>query len=302
MKIKYWIKAARLRTLPLAFSCILISASLALINKIEFSFTVFSLLIATTLSLQILSNFANDYGDAIKGSDEIRTGEERMVQAGKISIKAMKIAIVLFSLISLLIGLLLILKVFKEKEIFKILVFLILGIISIIAAIKYTVGKSAYGYKAFGDLAVFLFFGIIGVMGSYYLLTQSYHWKTIPAALFTGCLSCGVLNLNNLRDFENDRINKKTTLVVKIGVENAKNYHFGLLVTSFISFLLLLKNTTLLYVLSAIPLIILFKHLYFMRNEKDLKKLDGQLKVVALTCFLSSLLCFIVGLFYSFCS
>lgn len=137
-------------------------------------------------------------------------------------------------------------------------------------------------------------------MGSYYLLTQSYHWKTIPAALFTGCLSCGVLNLNNLRDFENDRINKKTTLVVKIGIVNAKIYHFGLLAISFISFLLILKNTTLLYISSAIPLIILFKHLYFVRNEKDLKKLDGQLKVVALTCFVSSFICFLVGLFYSF--
>ena len=97
------------------------------------------------------------------------------------------------------------------------------------AAIKYTVGKSAYGYKAYGDLSVFIFFGVVGVIGSYYLFTKNFHWITFPGALFTGLMSCGVLNLNNMRDYENDKKNNKVTLVVKMGMKKSKKYHFLLL-------------------------------------------------------------------------
>ena len=226
MKIKYWIKAARLRTLPLAFSCILLSSSLVIINHIELSFKVLFLTLSTTLLLQILSNFANDYGDAVKGADKNRTGEQRMVQSGKISKSQMKLVIVVISIITLLVGLFLIFSVF-QKDIFKILIFLFLGIGSIIAAIKYTVGKSAYGYKAYGDLSVFIFFGMVGVIGSYYLFTKNFHWITVPGALFTGLMSCGVLNLNNMRDYENDKKNNKVTLVglnYKDNFNNAQNF------------------------------------------------------------------------------
>ena len=181
MKFKYWIKAARLRTLPLAFSCILLSASLVLINQGNLSFNILLLTLTTTLLLQILSNFANDYGDAIKNADKNRIGEQRMVQSGKISKYQMKIAIVIFSILSFIIGFYLVFNVFQD-EIFKILIFISLGIGAIVAAIKYTVGKSAYGYKAFGDLSVFIFFGIVGVIGSYYLFTKNFHWLTIPGA------------------------------------------------------------------------------------------------------------------------
>ena len=175
-----------------------------MINHIELSYKVLFLTLTTTLLLQIVSNLLMIMAMQ-KGADKNRNGEERMVQSGKISKFQMKVAIVILSIITLIVGFYLIFSVF-QTDIYKISIFLILGISSIIAAIKYTVGKSAYGYKAYGDLSVFIFFGMVGVIGSYYLFTKNFHWITIPGALFTGLMSCGVLNLNNMRDYENDII------------------------------------------------------------------------------------------------
>ena len=296
MKIKYWIKAARLRTLPLAFSCILLSSSLVIINNIELSFKVLFLTLITTLLLQILSNFANDYGDAIKGLDENRTGEKRMVQSGKISKFYMKWAIVIISIITLIVGLYLIFSVF-QKEIFKLLIFVFLGIGCITAAIKYTIGKSAYGYKAYGDLSVFIFFGMVGVIGSYYLFTKNFHWITVPGALFTGLMSCGVLNLNNMRDYENDKKNNKVTLVVKMGINKSKKYHFLLLfiaISSLITIVLFTNNYY--YIFSILPLVFVLRHLKLLNKYQDMKLLDSQLKVIAISCFGCSFISLIVGL------
>ena len=296
MKIKYWIKAARLRTLPLSFSCILLSSSLVIINNIELSFKVLFLTLITTLLLQILSNFANDYGDAIKGLDENRTGEKRMVQSGKISKFYMKWAIVIISIITLIVGLYLIFSVF-QKEIFKLLIFVFLGIGCIIAAIKYTIGKSAYGYKAYGDLSVFIFFGMVGVIGSYYLFTKNFHWITVPGALFTGLMSCGVLNLNNMRDYENDKKNNKVTLVVKMGINKSKKYHFLLLfiaISSLITIVLFTNNYY--YIFSILPLVFVLRHLKLLNKYQDMKLLDSQLKVIAISCFGCSFISLIVGL------
>ena len=296
MKIKYWIKAARLRTLPLAFSCILLSSSLVIINHIELSFKVLFLTLTTTLLLQILSNFANDYGDAVKGADKNRTGEQRMVQSGKISKSQMKLVIVVISIITLLVGLFLIFSVFK-KEIFKILIFLFLGIGSIIAAIKYTMGKSAYGYKAYGDLSVFIFFGMVGVIGSYYLFTKNFHWITVPGALFTGLMSCGVLNLNNMRDYENDKKNNKVTLVVKMGINRSKKYHFLLLFIAIISLItIVLYTNNYYYLFSIFPLLFVVRHLKLLNKYQELNLLDSQLKVIAISCFTSSFISLIIGL------
>ena len=299
MNIKYWIRAARLRTLPLAFSCILISAALALIAQNTISFKLLFLTLTTTLLLQILSNFANDYGDAIKGADKNRVGEPRMVESGKISKSQMKFAIIIFGFLSFIFGSILTFSAFPENFL-NILIFLCLGIVAITAAIKYTVGKSAYGYKAYGDFSVFIFFGLIGVIGSYYLFTHSFNWITLPASLFTGLLSCSVLNLNNMRDYHNDKSTNKVTLVVKMGVKRAKNYHFFLIVLAVSSFSILLVNTSLIYILGAIPLIVLIKHLVIVKNENNLRNLDGQLKIVALTCFSSTLTYFIISLSNTF--
>lgn len=299
MKFKYWIKAARLRTLPLAFSCILLSASLVLINQGNLSLKILLLTLTTTLLLQILSNFANDYGDAIKNADKNRIGEQRMVQSGKISKYQMKIAIVIFSILSLIIGFYLVFNVFQD-EIFKILIFISLGVSAIVAAIKYTVGKSPYGYNAFGDLSVFIFFGIVGVIGSYYLFTKNFHWLTIPGALFTGFMSCGVLNLNNMRDYENDKKNNKLTLVVKMGIDKSKIYHITLLVFSIISFISIVIFTNAYeYIFSIAPLFFIIRHMYFLNKHHLNNTLDSQLKTVALSCFCSSVLSLIIGLIIS---
>ena len=296
MKINYWIKAARLRTLPLSFSCVLLSSSLVMINHIELSYKVLFLTLTTTLLLQIVSNFANDYGDAKKGADKNRNGEERMVQSGKISKFQMKVAIVILSIITLIVGFYLIFSVF-QTDIYKISIFLILGISSIIAAIKYTVGKSAYGYKAYGDLSVFIFFGMVGVIGSYYLFTKNFHWITIPGALFTGLMSCGVLNLNNMRDYENDIINNKITLVVKMGLHKSKKYHFLLLflsISSLITIVFFSQNYY--YIISMFPLIFVIRHLIHLNQYLKMKLLDSQLKVIAISCFGCSFISLIIGL------
>lgn len=299
MKFKYWIKAARLRTLPLAFSCILLSASLVLINQGNLSFNILLLTLTTTLLLQILSNFANDYGDAIKNADKNRIGEQRMVQSGKISKYQMKIAIVIFSILSLIIGFYLVFNVFQD-EIFKILIFISLGVSSIVAAIKYTVGKSAYGYNAYGDLSVFIFFGLVGVIGSYYLFTKNFHWLTIPGALFTGFMSCGVLNLNNMRDYENDKKNNKLTLVVKMGIDKSKIYHFTLLVFSIISFISIVIYTNVYeYIFSVAPLFFIIRHMYFLNKHHSDNTFDSQLKTLALSCFFCSVLSLIIGILIS---
>jgi 1,4-dihydroxy-2-naphthoate octaprenyltransferase len=299
VKFKYWIKAARLRTLPLAFSCILLSASLVLINQGNLSLKILLLTLTTTLLLQILSNFANDYGDAIKNADKNRIGEQRMVQSGKISKYQMKIAIVIFSILSLIIGFYLVFNVFQD-EIFKILIFISLGVSAIVAAIKYTVGKSPYGYNAFGDLSVFIFFGIVGVIGSYYLFTKNFHWLTIPGALFTGFMSCGVLNLNNMRDYENDKKNNKLTLVVKMGIDKSKIYHITLLVFSIISFISIVIFTNAYeYIFSIAPLFFIIRHMYLLNKHHLNNTLDSQLKTVALSCFCCSVLSLIIGLIIS---
>tara|TARA_B110000483_G_scaffold69044_1_gene86227 strand:- start:363 stop:1271 length:909 start_codon:yes stop_codon:yes gene_type:complete len=296
VKIKNWIKAARLRTLPLAFSCVLLSASLVLITQGHLSIKTLLLTLTTTLLLQILSNFANDYGDAMKNADENRNGEQRMVQSGKISKYQMKFAIVIFSILSLIIGFYLVFSVF-QNDIFKILIFLIIGVTAIVAAIKYTVGNSAYGYKAFGDLSVFIFFGIVGVIGSYYLFTKNFHWLTIPGSLFTGLMSCGVLNLNNMRDYENDKNNNKVTLVVKMGVDKSKTYHFSLLILSIISFISIVIYTNVYeYIFSIAPLFFIIRHMYFLNKHHSNNTLDSQLKTVALSCFCCSILSLIIGL------
>jgi 1,4-dihydroxy-2-naphthoate octaprenyltransferase len=267
-----------------------------MINHIELSYKVLFLTLTTTLLLQIVSNFANDYGDAKKGADKNRNGEERMVQSGKISKFQMKVAIVILSIITLIVGFYLIFSVF-QTDIYKISIFLILGISSIIAAIKYTVGKSAYGYKAYGDLSVFIFFGMVGVIGSYYLFTKNFHWITIPGALFTGLMSCGVLNLNNMRDYENDIINNKITLVVKMGLHKSKKYHFLLLflsISSLITIVFFSQNYY--YIISMFPLIFVIRHLIHLNQYLKMKLLDSQLKVIAISCFGCSFISLIIGL------
>ncbi|MDP2237579.1 MAG: 1,4-dihydroxy-2-naphthoate polyprenyltransferase [Bacteroidales bacterium] len=228
-----WVKAARLRTLPLALSSIAMGGFVA---GIESSFRLMPVIFAgiTTLLLQILSNFANDYGDSKSGIDnKNRVGPTRTVQSGEITKSEMKIAVLIFSGLSLISGLLLVFFAAQISLTGKIIL-LLLGLGAIVAAIKYTVGKRPYGYIGLGDLFVFIFFGLVAVIGTYFLATNSFHWTILLPAISMGMFSSGVLNLNNLRDIANDRLSGKRTLVVSLGYSKALFYHAMLILVPFI--------------------------------------------------------------------
>lgn len=306
--IKNYIKAARLRTLPLSISGIIVGSIIgnqdyflilnSLITYCDFGCPsilqspVFWLAILTTIGFQVLSNFANDYGDGIKGTDAIRTGEERMVSSGKISPKQMKSAMIVTAILTIILALLLIYSAFGKDNFGYSVLFFLLGVASIAAAIKYTVGKSAYGYSGFGDFFVFVFFGLLSVLGSYFLFTKEIHFLMLLPAFSVGLLSTAVLNLNNMRDRVNDKNSGKNTIVVKIGSLAAKKYHYSLLILSLIfaviyTIVTYIKPIQFLFLIAYIPI---FIHLVFVIKNKDESLLDGQLKVVALSTFLFGIL------------
>jgi len=223
-----WLSALRLRTLPLAAASIIVSAGIAVDQQI-FNFPVFLLSLSTALLLQILSNLANDYGDALTGADDDnRVGPTRAMQTGLITPQAMKLAIIITLVLTLVSGISLLLLALNNN-LFSWLIFLGLGVLAIIAAITYTLGKIPYGYRALGDVAVFLFFGLLGVIGSFYLYALSFDWLLILPASSIGLLAAAVLNINNIRDIDNDRKYNKITLVVLFGRTTAFKYHLCLI-------------------------------------------------------------------------
>lgn len=284
--------------MPLALSSAILGSFLAYADG-QFNPIVFGLAISTTILLQILSNLANDYGDSQNGADNAgRLGPLRTVQSGKISKSEMKLLIAVFVTLSLISGSFLIFYGIKSKNIGLIILFLVLGIASIAAAIKYTVGKNPYGYSGFGDLFVFVFFGLIGVGGTYFLHTNQFHFSLLLPAASVGLLSAGVLNLNNMRDIENDAASGKKTLVVRIGSERAKLYHTSLIVLSLILSVIFVIETwrsvyQLMFLLSVFPLAF---HLYEVFKNHVPQKLNNQLKVLALTTFFFSLM-YSLGIF-----
>ncbi len=222
--MKAWLHAFRLRTLPLAISSIGMGSFLAA-SEGFFRLDIFLLAVLTTIFLQILSNLANDYGDAVSGIDsEDRKGPKRAVQSGAISKEKMKMAMIVFVILSLVSGVALLLVAFGLNW-SALLFFFGLGLLSIAAAIAYTVGKRPYGYVGLGDIAVLLFFGIVGVCGSYYLFTQKVNWMVLLPSFSCGLFSIGVLNINNIRDIESDQKAGKFSIPVRIGKRRAAIYH-----------------------------------------------------------------------------
>lgn len=300
MDVKSFIKAARLRTLPLSVAGIIVGSFLGNNNLSDantasvtiFETPIFWLAILTTIGFQVLSNFANDYGDGIKGSDKNRTGEARMVGSGLITPKQMKSAMIFTTIITLIIALMLIYVAFGSDNFGYSILFFALGIASITAAIKYTVGKSAYGYSGFGDVFVFIFFGLVSVVGSYFMYTKLINIEIFLPAISIGLLSTAVLNLNNLRDREEDLKNDKNTLVVKLGTEKAKKYHYfiiiGALISALIYVFLDVKNVyQFIFLVAFIPL---FKNIKTVAANTIPPALDSELKKVALSTFLFSIL------------
>ena len=290
MKIKHWIKAFRLRTLPLSVSCILMGFALSSIES-TVDYTLLYLTITTTVFLQILSNLANDYGDGVKGVDKSRKGEQRMVASGLISKNNMFAAVIIFSVLSLFSGLTLIYFSFEFSNLFYPSIFLILGLFSIWGAIKYTMGKTPYGYIGFGDVLVFVFFGILGVIGSYFLFCGQINSIVFAGAFFCGCLSVSVLNMNNMRDYHSDKLAGKNTVVVNKGLSWAKYYHVSLILSAIIALSIIyihILNHWLL--LALIPVLVLLLNIIKVLTFKNNIELDAELKKIALSTFVITLI------------
>ena len=231
-----WIQAARLRTLPLSMSGIIMGSFIArwriLENGGTWDWKIFAMAMLVTLLYQVLSNFANDYGDGVKGTDKLRANEaeQRAVASGRITAGQMKNAVILFALLSLIATIaLLYLAFFKENLMNEFYIFVGLGIACILAAIGYTVGKKPYGYLGLGDVFVFIFFGLVSVCGSYFLFTKTFVWDMLLPATAIGMLSAAVLNLNNMRDIESDALSGKKTLALRLGFKKAMVYEVILL-------------------------------------------------------------------------
>lgn len=292
--IKDWIHAARLRTLPLSIAGI-ITGSAAAFALGKWNGTVFVLALCTTLLFQILSNLANDLGDTLKGADNAnRVGPTRAVQSGAISPATMKKAVIFTAILCFISALVLIYVGSQLLSQTALIGYVLLALACIVAAILYTVGKKAYGYNGMGDLFVFLFFGLVSVLGVYPLFGNELTWVLMLPAITIGNYSTAVLNLNNMRDQENDAHVGKNTLVVKWGNEAAKKYHALLFIIGFLtwtSFLILTNNT--LGFISLLPFILFLKHLKFVRNNSIPRALDSELKKVALGTFFTSVLYFI---------
>nr|WP_255737285.1 1,4-dihydroxy-2-naphthoate polyprenyltransferase [Cognataquiflexum nitidum] len=226
-KKQAWMHAIRLRTLPLALSSILMGSFLAAYQE-EFRFWVFLLAAITTVFLQILSNLANDYGDSIHGADSAeREGPIRAVQSGIISLEEMKKAMVFLGVLSFVSGIILLFISLQDWKIF--FLFLGLGIAAIVAAVTYTSGSKPYGYAGLGDISVFLFFGLLGVLGTYFLHSLSFDWSIVLPAVSLGFFSTAVLNINNIRDIKADTLAGKKSIPVRIGRKNAVVYNWVLI-------------------------------------------------------------------------
>ncbi|QMU30339.1 1,4-dihydroxy-2-naphthoate polyprenyltransferase [Adhaeribacter radiodurans] len=233
-KTKAWVSAFRLRTLPLALSSIGMGSFLAAVQG-NFNWVVVLLCALTTVLLQVLSNLANDYGDSQHGADsQHREGPLRAVQAGSITAAEMKKGMYVTAFLSLLSGILLLYIAFGAHGLYLFLTFLALGLVCIWAAVSYTAGGNPYGYAGFGDLAVFIFFGLVGVLGTFFLQTQTFLPGMLLPAASLGFFSTGVLNINNIRDIRSDELAGKRSIPVRLGPKRARIYHCLLLSGGFL--------------------------------------------------------------------
>ncbi len=292
-KTKAWIHACRLRTLPLSLSGIILGSFVAKSNGF-WNTTIFIFALVTTVLFQVLSNLANDLGDSQKGADnEGRVGPERAVQSGVISLKEMRNAVILLSVLSFISAGTLIYFASLNKSLSFWVFYAVLAVFCVLAAITYTVGKRAYGYHGLGDFFVFIFFGLVSVLGVYHLYLPEFNFSTfrfenlLPAATI-GLLSMAVLNLNNMRDRTNDAKVGKRTLVVQLGGERAKFYHAFLIlggIACFTIFVFQFQSENKWMMLALLPLILLIVHLRKAMSIVQERNFDPELKKVALSAF-----------------
>ena len=302
-KRQAWLQAIRLRTLPLSVSGIIVGSGMANVllslnnsDNDSYFWEIFGLALVTTICFQILSNLSNDLGDTQKGTDnKNRVGPTRAVQSGLISQNEMKIAIYICAILSLISASGLIYFSSQNLTPELILFYAVLAIICVLAAITYTVGKNAYGYRGLGDLMVFLFFGLVSVLGVFSLYGNGFEWLVFFPAITIGLWSTAVLNLNNLRDHVNDKKSSKNTTVVKLGFQRSKFYHAFLILGGFAAWLLVIATFAFLTFnfllsLALVPSLLLFPHLKRVFLNENPRELDSELKKVALITFSSSIL------------
>ncbi len=300
--LKNWLQAFRLRTLPLALGAITMGAFTAKVNGV-FQWDIYILCLVTAIFLQILSNLANDYGDFKKGTDnDQRKGPARALQSGIITEKAMLRAVVLFSVLSLACGIWVIWLGLKNFSSWQTFAMIGIGLAAIAAAIKYTIGKSAYGYSGLGDIFVFIFFGFVAVGGTYFLITGQLDWQILLPAICMGCLSVSVLNINNIRDIENDKASNKITVAVRLGRHKAKRYQLILFLVGYNSIAFFVsRNIDSLWVFMAmtvlwIPLFFSFKRVQKNKEGEELA-LNKELKFTSLGSALLAVGLFIISFF-----
>lgn len=293
--IKAWLHAARLRTLPLSLSGIIVGSGLAAVLD-AFDGQIFAFALLTTIGFQVLSNFANDLGDSQKGTDNAqRVGPARAIQSGQLSAAQMKIGMWVVGVFSLLSAFYLIKLSVPNLSTNAIYFYIVLALACIAAAITYTVGKNAYGYRGLGDIMVFIFFGLVSVIGVFMLYGEAFEWIVLFPAISMGLWSTAVLNLNNLRDIHNDAQMNKRTMVVKLGFQKAKFYHvflvsFGLATWFFTVYLLAVSALNYYLFIALLPSIGFALHLRKVVQNTVPASLDPELKKVALLTFISSVL------------
>lgn len=297
MNIKNLLQAFRLQTLPLSLAIVFTGSFLA-VYKGFFSWIVFALTVTTIVALQILSNLANDYGDAVSGVDtEKRVGPKRATVSGAISRAEMRLLIGIFVGISVLSGSFLVILGLKGLSLKMLLMFFVLGLIAIVMAIKYTMGKNPYGYRGWGDLFVFIFFGLVGVLGTSFLQTHDLELIDFLPASSIGLLSVGVLNINNLRDVDNDRIANKLTIVVRLGTKFAKIYHvllIALAMASAIAFTIITHHSPAQYIF-LVTVIPFARNVFKVCSSQLPSQLNAELRNLSISTLLFSLL-FGIGL------
>ena len=291
MKLKYYLDSFRLRTLPLSISGVTLGCFYAL-SKNCYHPSVFLLALLTTLSLQILSNISNEVGDLEKGTDnDDRLGPIRSAQSGALTIQNLKNAMWLFVGFSTVFGVSLIISAFDTLLSVRSAIMLVMGILAIIASIKYTFGKKNYGYIGLGDFFVFIFFGLVSTLGVFYLSTGRLPLRFILPAAAIGFLSTAVLNVNNMRDIKNDAKFNKRTMAVRLGVKWMKIYHLSLVVGSFIlmSRFAIILNNGLLGFLFCFTIPVFYIHLSKVFRFKG-RELDNQLKVLSISTLFFAIL------------
>lgn len=297
-RIHLWISAFRPRTLFLAAAGIILGSGLALhVGKLDITTALLALL--TALLLQLLSNLANDLGDYVKGTDRTgkRVGPMRTVQSGKITPLQMKRTIAFTTLITMFSGLVLLLRLFHIMGLKVVILFLVVGGLSLLSALFYTLGKRPYGYMGLGDFFAFFFFGPIAVIGTYYLQTQTIDFRAVLPSIGMGLLSAMILNVNNMRDIANDKFSNKLTIAVRLGLKNARRYHAMLMIIMygcFLTYSILYANNPwyrFAYIIVYAYQFLILKQIF----KKESEALDPYLQKTALSSFLLSVL-FTVGI------